>query len=66
MPRELMDQPKTDKFAFPGLQDKCVPDEPVVPETQVEPQDVKKTRMKKEVGVSAVGRKPLKLGKAKG
>jgi hypothetical protein len=66
--RELLDKPMTEKFAFPGLQDRSVVKQmievPPVPPSPVE--DVKKTRKKKEpVEAAPMGRKPLKLGKAK-
>jgi hypothetical protein len=70
--RELLDKPSVEKFAFPGLHDRSVVkqmiEEPTpMPEIQ---EDVKKPRKKKEpapaTAAAPVGRKPLKLGKAKG
>jgi hypothetical protein len=68
--RELLDKPMTEKFAFPGLQDRSVVKQMIeVPTPIAEVQeDVKKTRKKKEPAApvaTPVGRKPLKLGKAK-
>lgn len=70
---DLIDKPMTDKFAFPGLQDRSIVrqmiEEPM-PMPPVE-EDLKKTRKKKEpvpaaASAATPGRKPLKLGKAKG
>jgi len=70
---ELVDKPRNEKFAFPGLQDRSrlAPPPPMpiaVPETTEMAADIKVVRKKKEPTppAPASGRKPLKLGKAKG
>lgn len=68
---ELVDKPRNEKFAFPGLQDRsrsAPPPMPIaVPETTEMAADIKVVRKKKEpTPPPASGRKPLKLGKAKG
>jgi hypothetical protein len=70
---ELIDKPRAEKFSYPGLQDRSQPivqpsmNYAPVPETQESVADVKATRKKKDAPApTPVGRKPLKLGKAKG
>ena len=70
---ELVDKPRNEKFAFPGLQDRSRPAPPpmpiAIPETNEMAADIKVVRKKKEptsTPAPASGRKPLKLGKVKG
>lgn len=59
MPRELIDNPKSTAFSFPGLQDKSIV------EMMSEPIDIPK-KAKAIPETTVVARKPLKLGKSKG
>lgn len=68
--RELLDKPIVEKFAFPGLQDRSNGN-PIVempePMPEIKEEKPKAVRKKKEsVEAAPMGRKPLKLGKAKG